>query len=547
MDRYIGQIIRSAEKRVADFMHNQVRNPERKDYGSLKNPILDVKPTVYVLTTAAAVYLNEDSCYYHNPELYKAMKLALDFVAAFQREDGSFDFPSCNFKSAPDTAFCFKRLIAAYRLFLRYDKTDKTGELKEQYFSILCRALKAISSGGFHTPNHRWAICAALMQGANLLHNEPVAEEYLARAREYLTEGIDGDEDGQYAERSTGGYNAVVNNAMIAMYEESGDEKYLGFAERNLHMMLTYIEPDDTIFTQNSTRQDQGRTEYMDRYFYQYLYITSLRFSPELDAAAHKIIKDCSGRGCEAPDCLPVLMLNERMCNYRFTGYGFLDSYRKYYQNPGVVRVKTEKFGYTLIKGSGNFLFFKVGETPIYVKIGESCCEVRNFLPRTLKAGDKEYTMTATIRGWYYLPFRNYTGTGDWWEMDHSKRELLYNSEITTTVTVSETEDGLRLHMKADGLNRLPLRLQICIPSECILENEHFYFRAEKGSSMILRDGYVNLTHKRNRILIGPGFGTHEFDGHYFGEERNDTGYTIYLNDYTPCEKTIYIKVLDYV
>lgn len=545
MDRYIGKLIHSAEKRVTDFMHNQVKDPGRKDYGSLKNPIIDVKPTVYVLTTAVAVYLNEDSSYYHDPVLYEAISRALDFVALFQREDGSFDFPACNFKSAPDTAFCFKRLISAYRLLQKYDPEDKTRELKEKYFTLLRRALEAIRQGGFHTPNHRWAICAALMQGANLLNSEPVTGEYLARAREYLAEGIDGDEDGQYAERSTGGYNAVVNSAMISMYEESGDETYLGYVERNLHMMLTYIDPDDTIFTQNSTRQDQGKTEYMDRYFYQYLYMTSLKFNAEFDAAAHKIIKDSVERGCEAPDCLHNLMLNERMRDYHFSGCGFLKNYRKYYPNPGVIRVKTEKFGYTLLKGSSNFLFLKIRETPVYVKIGESCCAVRNFIPQALLAGEREYTMSSMVEGWYYLPFKDYTGTGDWWKMDHSKRELLHSSEIKITVTVTEKEDGIQLHMKTEGLDLVPLRLQICIPSGSILENEHFYFQAEKGSSMILRDGYVNLTHNQNHIQIGPGFGTHEFPGHYSGEEKNDMGYTIYMNDYTPCEKTINFKVTD--
>ena len=129
--------------------------------------------------------------------------------------------------------------------------------------------------------------------------------------------------------------------------------------------------------------------------------------------------------------------------------------------------------------------------------------------------------------------------------MDHSKRELLHNSEVGNTVTVTELEDGLQLRIKAEGLDRLPLRLNVCVPTGSILENEHFYLQAEKGSGMILRDGYINLTHKNNRILIGPGYGTHEFPGHYSGEDRNDMGYTIYFNDYTPYEKTINFKVLD--
>ncbi len=545
MDRYIGRLIHSAEKRVTDFMHNQVKDSSRKDYGGLRTPIVEVKPTVYVLTTAVAVYLNQSSRFYHDPQLLHSMNLALDFVAALQREDGSFDYPSCNFKSAPDTAFCFKRLIAAYRLLMKYDTEDRAKELKDKYYKILCMALEGIKKGGFHTPNHRWAICAALMQGANLLAGEPEALQYLERAKEYLEEGIDGDEYGQYAERSTGGYNAVVNNAMIAMYEESRDAKYLGYVERNLHMMLTYVDPDDTIFTQNSTRQDQGKTAYMDIYFYQYLYLTSLHFNPEFDAAAHKIIKDNMERGDMAPDCLHILMLNDAMLQYRFVGYGFLDNYRNFYKNSGVVRVKTPKFGYTVLKNNSAFLFLKVKETLIYVKIGESYCAIRNFLPQSLEVNDKEYILSSTEQSWYYQPFKDYTGTSDWWEMDHSKRELLHNSEVALTVRIKELEDGLQLTMKAEGLDRLPLRLNICVPSASILENEHFYLQAERGSGMILRDGYVNLTHSQNHIQIGPGFGIHEFPGHYSGEDKNDMGYTIYLNEYTPCEKTVTIKVID--
>jgi len=42
---------------------------------------------------------------------------------------------------------------------------------------------------------------------------------------------------------------------------------------------------------------------------------------------------------------------------------------------------------------------------------------------------------------------------------------------------------------------------------------------------------------------VGPGFGTHEFKGHYSGEVGNTAGYTLCLNDYTPFDRTIYIKL----
>ena len=75
--------------------------------------------------------------------------------------------------------------------------------------------------------------------------------------------------------------------------------------------------------------------------------------------------------------------------------------------------------------------------------------------------------------------------------MDQSKREILKNSKIRMTVTIHELVDGLELHIKSEGIDLLPLRLEICIPAGSILENEHFYLQTEKGSGMILRDGYL--------------------------------------------------------
>ena len=77
-----------------------------------------------------------------------------------------------------------------------------------------------------------------------------------------LAEGIDCNEDGEYAERSAAIYNCVNNNAMIDLGTCTGKEEYFDHAVRNLRMMLTYMEPDGTVFTANSTRQDNGKRSY---------------------------------------------------------------------------------------------------------------------------------------------------------------------------------------------------------------------------------------------------------------------------------------------
>lgn len=549
MKRYMDHIIRSAEKRVDHFLSIQVKKEDDPFYGGMKGPILDVKPTVYAMTDAVAVYLNERSRYHRNKTLSEAMEAAMIFIMNCQREDGSFDYPTCNFKSAPDTAFCFKRLIAAYRLILKYEKDGEYGELeklKAGYRLVLEKALNIFLTGGFHTPNHRWAITAALMQGVSLVRQEngELAKRLEERAGQYLAEGIDGNEDGEYAERSTGNYNAVVNSAMLSMFEESGDESYLGYAERNLRMMLYYIDPDDTIFTQNSTRQDQGKAESPDKYFYQYLYLAARTGEEVFDRAAHKIIKDSLERGKMATECLHILMLHDFMVQYEFKGYGFLDTYHKHFKEAGVIRGKREKYGYSILKGKSAFLYLKFDETLIYLKIGESYCDIRNFIPQTMEEKDGTCVLTSVAKGWYYLPFKEKQDTSDWWKMDHKKRELLNSSQISLTVTLKELSDGMEVTVKAQGLDKAPLRVEVCVPAGSILENEHFHLKALKGGEMVLRDGMLTLRHGDRTLLLGPGFGTHEFGGHYSGEEINENGYTIYFNDYTPYERTFSIRRL---
>ena len=178
----------------------------------------------------------------------------------------------------------------------KFENDVDTSSLQEKYLAIMKKAAAAIRDGGFHTPNHRWAICAALMQAADVFAaDESFAKSCKARTEKYFNEGIDGNADGEYAERSTGGYNCVVNDAMINLYEMTKNKEYLSYPERNLHMMELYFEPDGTIFTQNSTRQDRGKKVWPDLYFHQYLYMATRgnvtgEHRDEFLRAAHQIL-----------------------------------------------------------------------------------------------------------------------------------------------------------------------------------------------------------------------------------------------------------------
>lgn len=555
MKRYIDYLIRSEEHRVDEMLFLQIKDKNDLCYGLMRGDVIEAKPTIYMMATALALYLNSRSRYYKSEKLMEALQLAADGVARVQRKSGYIDYPCCNFFSAPDTSFCYKRLNDGYRLMKKYQDVADTTILQKKYLAIMRMAAEAIRDGGFHTPNHRWGICAALMQAAKLFADDTeFAKSLMDRTVLYLQEGIDGNSEGEYAERSTGNYNAVVNNAMMAMYQCSKDVKYLGYVERNLNMMMYYIEPNDMVFTQNSTRQDQGKEIFMDKYLYQYLYLLAydgtdgfIKLTPEeharFDGAAHQIIKGCAETGRQAPNCLHLLMIYDKTLDYTFENCGFLKTYHKLFKEAGVLRVKKENYSYTVMKNRSAFLYFNVNGLEAYLKIGESYCEIRNFIPDEMDIQEGKTVLSHTARGWYYLPWKEKQNTSDWWQMDHKKRDLMITSDLHTQVVITECEDGLEISVDTDGLERLPLRMELCVPSQTTLENDHFCMETVAGKSMVLSDDYVTMTKGLTSIEFGPGACEHHFKGHYSGEEVNADGYTIYCNTYTPTKRVYTLKV----
>lgn len=555
MKRYIDYLIRSEEHRVDEMLFLQIKDKNDLCYGLMRGDVIEAKPTIYMMATALALYLNSRSRYYKSEKLMEALQLAADGVARVQRKSGYIDYPCCNFFSAPDTSFCYKRLNDGYRLMKKYQDVADTTILQKKYLAIMRMAAEAICDGGFHTPNHRWGICAALMQAAKLFADDTeFAKSLMDRTVLYLQEGIDGNSEGEYAERSTGNYNAVVNNAMMAMYQCSKDVKYLGYVERNLNMMMYYIEPNDMVFTQNSTRQDQGKEIFMDKYLYQYLYLLAydgtdgfIKLTPEeharFDGAAHQIIKGCAETGRQAPNCLHLLMIYDKTLDYTFENCGFLKTYHKLFKEAGVLRVKKENYSYTVMKNRSAFLYFNVNGLEAFLKIGESYCEIRNFVPDEMDVQEGKTVLSHTARGWYYLPWKEKQNTSDWWQMDHKKRDLMITSDLHTQVVITELADGLEISVDTDGLERLPLRMELCVPSQTTLENDHFCMETVAGKSMVLSDDYVTMTKGLTSIEFGPGACEHHFKGHYSGEEVNTDGYTIYCNTYTPTKRVYTLKV----
>ena len=407
MKEHYNKVLRDSDARVARFMEIQILDRNDPFFGGFPSAdsIAEPKVAIYHLTTMTACCLNADSKWHLDAEVLRRILLALDYVRRSQRPGGYFDLVNCNFFSGPDTAFCTKRLLPVYVYLRRIAEGAQAADAAEKdvcaqllplYEAIVKDAAEALTHCGFHTPNHRWAIASVLMMCHRLLGGEA----YKKAADAILLEGSDCNADGEYAERSAGNYNRINNDAMIMLAVATGDDAYYEPVVRNLTMMLTYIEPDDSIFTNNSTRQDRGRKIYPKDYYFEYLYMGDVLQKPEFLDAANEIMAAVDRHGLKAMDCLIQFMLQPRLAALEHAGSGFPADYHKFYKGSEIVRCRRKGYSYTIINHSAGFLYFQNGDFTVSMHIGASFCEHRSFIPETLAS-------TGGIRcGRAYVPVR---------------------------------------------------------------------------------------------------------------------------------------------
>lgn len=547
MRQHYEKILKDSDMRVKRSFTIQIMDAsDTENYGGFRDleGLVEPKFAIYRVTTMISCFYNSDSKWYQNNTVYDRILLGLDYIKRSQRENGFFDLINCNFYSGPDTAFCIKRLLPTYHYLTNCNKSsskEQCTKLIRMLFDIITQGANAMINGGFHTPNHRWAIASTLL----LCHRLFGVEEYKFGAQKYLIEGIDCNEDGEFAERSAGNYNRINNDAMIMIASATGDDTYLTYAIRNLNMMLTYIEPDGSIFTNNSTRQDRGKKVYPKDYYFEYLYLGKKLHNTTFLDAANFIMEIVEEKNLTAMDCLIQFMIHPEFIDFEHATSGIPTAYHKHYKESDIVRCRNKEYSYSIINHSPSFLYFQHGDLTVSLKIGASFCEHRSFISQTLQQEEEGYHLKEEKVGWYYLPFENPQETTDWWKMNHANRKKLLGPNMNFDIDIKETEDGLSIHLKTTGIDRAPLRLELAFDQGVRIENDHFITDGTSLGGIVAKDGYVTASKGAYSILVGPAFGTHNFVSGKFGSEgRNPHCYTVYFTDYTCFDHTITLRAI---
>ena len=537
------QMVRDTQTRAHRHLKTQNWDQNSPYYGAfvMPNGVYMQKHALYCIADIGAVYCNEDSELYHDPELLRAMLTGLDYVRSTQHENGLFDYITCNFFSAPDTAFCIGIILhLAQYLKGRAVRTAEEDLLLSKLDRIIHDGGRGLLEGGFHTPNHRWAIAALLAQCGKLYKDEELTQAAFA----YLKEGIDCNDDGEYSEKSAGNYNGVNNQAMLLLAEALGDDTFEQHVIRNLKMMLTYWEPDDSIFTANSTRFDKDRLVYPDGYYWFYLYMGAKYKIPEFAAMANYTFEVVRDKNILSPNCLIRYMLHPELIDFEAEVCGTPTEYHAYYAESGIARVRNGRYTYTVMKDKSNFLWVHNGSIKLAVKIGGSFCEHRAFKAQTMEMDESgAFHLHQRMKGWYYLPFPEKPATSDWWQMDNAARPKKWGPDMDIDVWVREKGEDLEVEVQTSGVEGAPWRIELAFFGIDRISNDHLTMPVRGDEVLVLKDSFFTVANGVSSMEVGPAFGAHHFtDGKEDSETKTPGAATVYLTDYTQFHHVITIK-----
>ena len=496
---------------------------------------VDTRLAAYAISRLIPALSHPGSALHGDGALRALIGTGLAYIERERRESGCFDLSSCNFDSAPDTAFPVTDLMDALETLPAGDP------LCPQLKDVIERACEGISAGGFHTPNHRWVIAACLKQAARLTGRE----DFDRRADAYLGEGLDINSEGEFAERSTGIYNVVNDEKMLRLYLLTGDEQYLRAARANLEMMRRYIDPDGSLFTPNSTRQDKGTKVWASRYWPLYL-LTGYLMKDAAFAGLSRELWDIGVRSGQLPAGLAWLMRYPELEAFgeAAEAEAALTDFSQFYRLSGVARFRRGQMSVTALKNHADFLYIASGGANLCVSLYGNVCDRRNFIPDALEETPEGCRLTMAMPSWYYLPFEGGgPATRDWWEMNNPEtRRRQIKATLRYTVDVRVGGDGVDLRLRAEGLDRVPLRLELGF-TPGLIRGETFTMDAGAGRSMYLSGGAFRLIDPSGSgFAVSPCFGRHTSRERMGGAFPESPGrFTVYCTDFTPADRTIHI------
>jgi len=528
-------LVAANDDRIPGLLARQERRPGHRWLGGMLNEYGLHTPhgaqgLIIPLVAAACA---PGGRYFGSAELVEPLRLAIRALLSAQYEDGTVDLYATNFRSPPDTAFFLEGICPATAL-LRASPSPAYRALAEELGRFVVRGADGLVTGGVHTPNHRWVVCAALAL-ANSLYPNP---RYVARIDAWLAEGIDLDPDGQYTEKSTTVYSPIVDRALVFVARLLNRPALLEPVRKNLEMTLYYIHPDGEVVTEASRRQDRYQRGSMARYYYSYRHLALIDGNGRFAAMARQIERTAAGQISEL-----LSFLNEPEFWRPLPPSAPLPTdYAREFAFSQLARIRRGAASGTILAGNTTLFSFRRGEAALEaVRLSSAFFGKGQFTADSLTVKDGRYVLRQELEGPYFQPLSpaqiadgEHTKMAPNGTLANTGRAIRARSNICrleAVVTVTEQAGRFELEFSLTGTDAVPVAIELAFRRGGALEG----VEAVPGvaDAHLLRSGTGRYRLGNDVIEFGPGQVEHTYT-QIRGALPKWDGQSVYLTGLTP-------------
>lgn len=536
-------LIHANDAQIPGLLARQERRAGHRWLGGLPNEfgLHTASGTAGFVSSLACAACAPGSSYFGSEALDEPLRLAVRYLLAAQHEDGSVDYYATNFHSMPDTAFILEVVAPVCRL-LRASPVPALAAAGTELGQFIVRAADGLVTGGIHTPNHRWVVCAALAWANSLFPNA----KYVARVDQWLAETIDLDPDGQYTEKSTTVYSPIVNRALIAVARLLDRPALLEPVRRNLEMTLYYVHPDGEVVTEASRRQDRYQRGSMARYYYSYRTLALRDGNGRFAAMARQIERSLAPGH---PGELAVYLTEPEFGRALPPDAPLPTDYAKVFAHSSLARIRRGAASGTILAGNTTLFSFRKGAAALEaVRFASAFFGKGQFVADGLEVRDGAYVLQQELDGPYFQPLTpDQIAGGEHVKMAPNgtlapgSKSLRARSEVQTlqsVVTIRETAGKFRLEISIQGTSEVPVAIELAFRPGGTLHGVEPV--PEAKDAFLLRAGTGRYTLGADTIEFGPGRAEHSYT-QVRGALPKWDGLSVYLTGLTPLRATLTI------
>ncbi len=540
------QVLLDLEIAVDRQLNRQVTDPQSRVCGGfVDGDGLVGSNSISAVSVLGYGYLMEGTRYYLDQHVLDCILKAADFARKSRRPSGNFDLLSTNFDSAPDTAFIVKSIAPVVRLARRNHVDQGAQSISDALGEVIKVGSEGMIVGGFHTPNHRWVLVAALAMAKKLFPDLEVQ----TTIENYLRESIDVNEDGEYIERSTGVYNAIVNRSLIYAAEALSRPELLEPVRKNLDLSFHLLHGDATVVNSISLRQDRGNRSVPNSLADGYHALSHIDGNGFYASVADWLI----AKGGNSLVCLSNYALNPEWRENIVEREILPDSYSRFYFDSGLWRVRRKNLSATVASGLTTPFSLVCGSLELGVKICSSYFATGQFKGERFQGetnkvkmrhlGRNEiYTEKDYLGGIYWLPIDEEVNAENWREI-RGRRDIYQLPALEVDLMVSEAGSGIfDLEITTvGGLEGVPFQVEFNFTPGGILESRDLIAQGHSGCTAFLKEGDAVYRLNDQAISVGLGSVAHTM-WNMRNSEVDSSLFRLLITDIAPIKRTIQIR-----